>query len=60
MGIYQSLYDLIAQYVYGGVELTMHMDLICVLVATLGSLLVIAMPFVIVYFVIKFITGGFC
>ena len=58
MSIYQSLYDLIAQYVYGGVELTTHMDLVCVLVATLGCLFLVAMPFVIVYLVIKLITGG--
>lgn len=58
MSIYQSLYDLIAQYVYGGVELTTHMDLVCVLIATLGCLFVVALPFAVVWLVIKLIVGG--
>lgn len=48
MGIYQELYNLIQQYIYGGVELTSHMDLVATLVATAGSLFVIAIPFIVV------------
>lgn len=58
MGIYQELFNIIHQYIYGGVELTAHMDLICVLCATMGSIFIISIPFIVVYLVIKFITGA--
>lgn len=59
MSIYQNLLDLIHQYIYGGVELTADMQLVSVLIATLGCLFVVALPFIVVYWVIRFITGGF-
>lgn len=57
MGIYQSCYDLIHTYVYGGVELTANMDLVCILVATAASLFCIALPFLVVWKMIKLISG---
>lgn len=58
MGIYQELYTLIQQYIYGGVELTADMSLICTLVATMGAIFVVALPFIVVLFIIKLILGG--
>lgn len=43
--IYQQLYELVHQYIYGLVELSAHQDLVCTMVATTGSLLLIAFPF---------------
>ena len=59
MSIYQNLFDLLHTYIYGGVALTSDMNLICTLASTIGCLFLVSLPFVIVYRVIKFITGGF-
>ena len=56
MSIYQNLYDLIHTYVYGGVELTPFMELTNTLVSTMGCLFLVALPFMVVYYIIKFIT----
>lgn len=56
MSIYQNLFDLIHTYVYGGVELTPFMELTNTLVSTMGCLFLVALPFMIVYFVIRFLT----
>lgn len=60
MSIYQSLYNLIELYVFGGnvVEGT-HMDLVCVLLSTFGVIFMVALPFIVVYKIIKLIVGGF-
>lgn len=57
MSLYQSLFDLIHSFVYGGVDLTADMNLVCTLVATIGVLFCVFIPFMIVYKVICFITG---
>lgn len=58
MGIYQELYNLIAQFIYGsGTQLTEHMDLTTTLLATAGSVFIIALPFLIVWRVIRLIVG---
>lgn len=54
-GIYQNIYDLVHQYIYGGVELTEAMELVNITVSTIGCLVVFAIPFVVVYFGLKFI-----
>lgn len=53
--MYQSLFDLIHTYVYGSVELTSDMSLVCTLIATIGSLFFVALPFIVVYKVLCFI-----
>lgn len=58
MSIYQNLFDLIHQYIYGGVELTADMNLVATLVSTIGCLFVVALPFAVVWLVIKLIIGG--
>lgn len=49
LSIYQSLFDLIHTHIYGGVELTPDMNLVCTLISTIGVLLVIGIPFFVVY-----------
>lgn len=56
MGIYQNLYDLIVQYVYGG-NLPVDGELIATLIATAGSLFVVAIPFILVWRVIRMLAG---
>lgn len=57
MGIYQNLYNLIVQYVYGN-NVPADGELIATLIATAGSIFVVALPFLVVWKVIKLI-GGF-
>lgn len=56
-GIYQGLFDLIQTYIYGGVELTADMNLVCTLLATAGSIFCIALPFVVVWKFIGYTMG---
>lgn len=58
MGIYQSIFDLIHQYIYGGVELSADMNLVATLIATAGCIFIIAIPFLTVWKVIELISGG--
>ena len=57
MSIYQSLFDLIHTYVYGGVTLTADMSLVATLISTAGCIFLVALPFLIVWKVIKMIMG---
>lgn len=57
MSIYQSLFDLIQTYVYGGATLTADMNLVCTLISTIGCVFLVALPFVIVYKVLMIIMG---
>ena len=58
MGIYQSCYQLIQQYIYGGAELTADMSLTATLISTTASIALFAIPFVLVFWVCKLIVGG--
>jgi len=59
VSIYQSLYDLINTYVYGGAVVAgSHMDLICVLLSTMGVVFLVALPFLIVWRFICLISGS--
>ena len=53
MSIYQNLYDLLVYHIYGGVDLTADMELVTTLLATMGSIFVVAIPFLVVFFAIK-------
>lgn len=54
--IYQSCFDLIHTHIYGAVELSSDMNLVCTLIATAACIFLFALPFIIVYKVISFIT----
>lgn len=58
VSIYQSLFDLIHTYVYGGVTLTSDMSLICTLIATMGCIFCISIPFLVVFWFLRLILGG--
>ena len=58
MSMYQSLFDLIHTHIYGGVELTSDMNLVCTLCSTIGVIFMLSIPFLIVYKVLCFI-GSF-
>lgn len=57
--MYQTLFDLINQYCYDGVAVagSIHYD-VATLIATLGVVIIVAVPFFIVFNAIKFICGG--
>lgn len=59
VSIYQECFDLIHQFIYGGVDLTSDMNLVCTLVATAACLFCFALPFVVVYIFIKAIASTF-
>ena len=56
MSIYQNLYDLIVNYIYGNVPLTSDMELVTVTLATIGCVFVVSIPFIVVWQFIKIIT----
>lgn len=57
MSIYQNIYDLIVQYIYGGGALTADMELVTVTLSTIACVFVFALPFLVVWKVIKMILG---
>lgn len=56
MGIYQQIYDIITNYIYGGVSLTSDMTLTATLLSTAISVACFSLPIVLVY---KFIRWCF-
>lgn len=55
--MYESLFDLIHTHIYGGCVLTSDMNLVCTLIATIGCLFVVAIPFLVVYKVLCFVAS---
>lgn len=53
MNIYNDFYNIIAEYIYGGEALTPYMELVATSAATIGSLLLLAIPFVVTWKIIK-------
>lgn len=51
--IYQGIYDLIEQYVFGAVQGGTYQELVCIAVSVMAVLFVMALPFVLVYRVIR-------
>lgn len=47
--VFHSVYDIIHHYIYGGVEMNADMSLTCTLLATIASVFVFAVPFVLVW-----------
>lgn len=51
--MYFTLFELLRVYIYGeGIALTPDMNLVLTLFATLGSVLVVAVPFIVVFWII--------
>ena len=54
INLFQTCYDLVATYIYGGtVEAGSHMDLVCTMVSTCANLFLVALPFLLVWKVIR-------
>lgn len=52
--MYLGLYDLIMTHVYGGVSaITPDMELVATLIATFGSIFFVALPFLLLWKVVK-------
>lgn len=58
MSMYDSIFDLIQTYIYGGQSLTPDMNLVCTLISTCACIFCIAIPFFVVYRILCFI-GSF-
>lgn len=57
MPIYESCYQLIEQYVYGTVTSGSYEELVCIAFSTTACLCVMAIPFVVVYLIMRFIVS---
>lgn len=55
MIIYDTIYQLIEQYIYGSVVAGSYQELVCIMVSTAACLFIIALPFIIVWRVIKLV-----
>ena len=58
MGIYQTCFELIKTYIFGGVELTADMNLIATLISSISVIVLFSLPFVLVFWLIKTVVGG--
>lgn len=58
-GIYNTCVDLISHYVFNGVVIGSYEELITKLIATCASLFVVALPFIVVFMVLKMIVNAF-
>lgn len=57
MNIYQNIFDIVQQYIFGGVDLTASMDLVAITLSSIGCIFVFSLPFVIVWRIIKILMG---
>lgn len=55
--MYQNIYSIVQQYVFEGAVLTPNMDLIATLISSIAVIFMVALPFTIVWRVIKMIVG---
>ena len=52
--VYQTFYDLLNQYIFGNTVATgTYQDLICVICSTVACLVVVALPFIVVWRIIR-------
>lgn len=58
MSIYQSLYDLINTYIFGSsIVAGSFQELVAILFSTFGCVFLVALPFMVVWRLIKLIVG---
>lgn len=56
--MYQNLYDLINQYIFNNaVVAESYQDLVCTLLATIGNVALVALPFILVYWLARRMWG---
>lgn len=59
MGVYMTLYSILQEFLYGAESLTPHMEFVLTELATLGCIAAVAVPFLVVWCVIRAILGVF-
>lgn len=58
MNIYDNIYQVIETYIYGGdSSASPEMQLVCILISTIGCIFVVSLPFLVVWKAIKMIAG---
>lgn len=58
MQVYKDIFSLIEYYIFGGgIVPGSYEELVTILLATIGSIFLISIPFIVVYKVIKLIVG---
>ena len=55
--MYQSLFELLHTYIYAGEVLTSDMSLVCTLLASIGCIFVVSIPFLVVYKILSFFSS---
>lgn len=59
MSVYQSIFDIITTHIYGNPEvLTSDMTLIATLMASIGSVFVFSVPFLVIFWLLRTISGN--
>lgn len=53
MIIYDSIYALVEKYIFGSIEVGSYQELVCIAVSTVFSIFVIALPFLVVWRIIR-------
>lgn len=59
MVIYETFYSLLQQYIFGTIESGSYQELVAILASTIGCLFVVALPFIVVWKIIRMILGAF-
>lgn len=56
--MYQNLYNLLNTYIFGGQVVSgSYEELVCILVSTIGVLVLIGLPFLVVFKILKLVLG---
>lgn len=55
--MFQPLYELIANGIFESTSLSGYQDMVVTLLATIGSVFIVSIPFIVVWKVIKLIVG---
>ena len=55
--MYNDLFNIIHTHIYSGVTMTSDQNLVCTLIATIGCLLFVGLPFFLVYKILAFVVG---
>lgn len=53
--MYYEIYNVLVETLYGAVELSTYQEQVAVLLATIGSIAVVALPFLMSYWIFQFI-----
>lgn len=58
MSIYQNFYDLLNTYIFGNsIVVGSYEELVCILFSTICCLLLVSLPFIVIFKIIDFLRG---